>query len=112
MQVMQEASGAELGWFFDQWLREPGYPVLQVRSRPDDTETGSIVEIEQIQGEFAPRFVLPLTLAFDTPSGEQRRSVRLTEARQEFRFSDVPAASAVRIDPDGDLLIRVVTGGS
>ena len=29
--TMEEASGTELGWFFEQWLHRPGYPVIASR---------------------------------------------------------------------------------
>ena len=31
--ALEAVSGRELGWFFHQWLAEPGYPVITLDSR-------------------------------------------------------------------------------
>jgi aminopeptidase N len=108
--VMEEVSGEGLGWFFDQWLYQPGYPVLSFETGADADSGYMEVTLRQVQGEYAPRFRLPLTLEFQWGGGRERFDIVL-EAEEEdgvFSFPGVPADARVTVDPDGWLLKRVV----
>lgn len=108
--VMEAASGEELGWFFDQWLQRPGYPVLGV-SRGADPDSGYLqVTLRQLQGEYAPRFRLPLTLEFQWSGNRERSEVVLEGESGIFTFPGVPAGARVTVDPDGWVLKRLAGG--
>ncbi len=49
--VMERAAGQPLGWFFGQWLRQPGYPMLACRWRivRGDTTPHAAVALQQVQ---------------------------------------------------------------
>src|SRR5258705_7309242 len=47
--VMEKASGKDLGWFFHQWLHQPGYPQLDVTWQHDAGAGRMIVGITQRQ---------------------------------------------------------------
>jgi aminopeptidase N len=105
--AMEEVSGRELGWFFEQWLERPGYPVLQV-----ETEAGTpgglvAVTVRQVQGEYAPRFRFPLELELRWQGGSRRERVEVTGAEETFRFEGVPGPVEVVVDPDLELLKRI-----
>jgi aminopeptidase N len=108
--VMEEVSGEGLGWFFDQWLYRPGYPVLSVETGADPDSGYMEVVLRQIQGGYAPRFRLPLTLEFQWGGDRERFDIVLEaeEAEGVFSFPGVPADARVTVDPDGWLLKRVV----
>jgi aminopeptidase N len=109
--VMEKASGKDLGWFFHQWLYQPGYPQHDVTWQQDAGAGRILLGITQRQKPAWGLFRIPsLTLEFRGPSGRTlRRNVALSGGRAETsaRF-DLPfAPSEVRVDPDGKLLLSV-----
>jgi aminopeptidase N len=106
--VMEKAAKADYGWFFRQWLYQPGYPQLDVAWRYDAGARRVVVGITQRQKAEWGLFRLPaLTLEFLGANGAVvRRDVAVTSRETNLRL-DVPfAPSEVRADPDGKLLIR------
>src|SRR6266550_1026069 len=107
-QVMEGAAGVELGWFFRQWLRQPGYPQLDVTWQYDAASGRVLLGVTQSQKATWGLFRIPvLTLEFRGADGTAwRRDVLLT-GRQAFPRFDIPfAPTEVRVDPGGKLLLR------
>ncbi len=107
--VMEKAAKADFGWFFHQWLYQPGYPQLDVSWRYDAGARRVLLGIAQRQKSEWGLFRLPaLTLEFRGPAGAVvRRDVAVTGREADLRV-DLPFAPAeVRVDPDGKLLLRV-----
>jgi len=106
--TMEAASGRDLGWYFDQWLRQPGYPQLDVTWRYDARAREAVLDVAQVQPAAWGTFRLPVTVV-ELSDGARvlaRRTVELSAARaQTLRIPiDAPPA-AVRVDPDGALLL-------
>jgi aminopeptidase N len=108
--VMEAATGVELEWFFEQWLHQPGYPVLRLDAGEDGVSGGLQVTLAQIQGDYAPRFRLPLELEFAWEGGSRRERVVLDGAEETFVFPGVSSAARVTVDPDGRVLKRLAGG--
>ncbi|GBD31704.1 Aminopeptidase N [bacterium HR33] len=105
--VMEEVSGRSLGWFFEQWLLQPGYPRLSAEWAYRD---GSLVlRVRQMQeerwGSFALR--LPVRVEFEG-GGAEEFVVRVSgwQSEVERRLRDRPVR--VWLDPGGTLLMEVV----
>jgi aminopeptidase N len=104
---LEVSSGKPLGWFFDQWLRRPGFPELtRVWWHYDAATRHVLLEITQ-GSRFAP-FRFPLTVDVTDPRGATRR-VQLevaAAANQQLtlpgEFAQMPRFMA--FDPDVDLL--------
>ena len=106
--VMERASGKTLDWFFSQWLRQPGYPQLDVAWRYDATAREAVLDVAQVQPLAWGTFRLPgVTLAFATAAGEPvRRGVEVAAARRQVLRIPLPAPPTdLRVDPDGSLLL-------
>ena len=102
--VMEDVSGRELEWFFDQWLRRPGVPELEVAWRFD--EAASAVELTVVQ--LGPTiYRLPLDVEAVLDDG---RTVRgRVDVEGERTAASLPVQSRperLRIDPDAWLLMR------
>lgn len=102
--AMERASGRDLGWFFDQWLTRPGYPVLRVAQRWIESTREVEVEVTQVQPESWPRFRLPTEILVRGAWGERRRAVELTGARTTVRIATPGPADAAVVDPDARML--------
>jgi aminopeptidase N len=109
--AMERASGQDLDWFFDQWLYRPGYPVLAVTTGADPEAGYLQVVLRQVQGDYAPRFQLPITLEFQWSGNRERDSVTLRGTQGIFTFPGIPADARVTVDPDGWILKRLAGGG-
>ncbi len=105
--VMERASDLSLGWFFGQWLRQPGYPELDVIWSWDAASRRVALDIDQVQPAAWGLFRLPsVTLEF--VSGSEilaRRTVSVSGARQSVRLDLPGPPTDVRVDPDGAWLL-------
>ena len=70
--AVEATSGRPLGWFFDQWLRRPGYAEVATSWRYDASQRRVVATITQGTRFGAYRF--PLTVAVTDASGRERRS--------------------------------------
>ena len=102
--AMEEESGRELGWFFDQWLYRPGHPILRVSHSWDSAAGEAVVTLEQVQKSEWPTFRMPVTFEFSTERGAIRSTVQMVGRREVYRLRLPAAPTAVRIDPDGWVL--------
>ena len=100
---MEEASGKDLKWFFDQWLYKAGHPELKVRWHYEDADKTVRVKVEQTQkvDEQTPLFRLPTTLDLTEAAGKSRViPIVIDGASQEFVIPAAVKPVMVRIDPD------------
>lgn len=106
---METASKQKLGWFFDQWLRRPGYPEVTAGWTYDSVAHAVVVDVTQ--GMRFGAFEFSLTIAAADSSGTIRRAaVRFTPAsgaRQEIRIPLATSPVSVALDPDVELLARL-----
>ena len=105
--VMERASDQRLDWFFDQWLRRPGFPRLDVAWHWDAASKRVSLDIGQAQPAAWGLFRLPaVTVEFLNGGGAPaRRTVSVSTARQTVQFDLPGPPTDVRVDPDGALLL-------
>lgn len=109
-QVAEEASGQDLTAFFDQWVRRPGLPQIDVGWQTiTDNATGSAavqLRLCQVQPGDVP-FQLPLEIEF-LSSGQQAREQMQLDEFEEGIVLDLPfEPTALTVDPDNNVLARV-----
>ena len=100
--AMELATGLELGWFFEQWLEQPGHPVLETEWAWDGR--GVDVEIRQVQSEDWPAFRMPATLEVRTAAGTLREQLIIEGRITRFRMASPREPTAVTVDPDDWIL--------
>ena len=108
---LEAASGMPLGWFFDQWLRRPGFPELTTSWTYDAAAKRVILSITQA-GRFGS-YRFPLTVDIKTAVGRRVRTRVDVTAQPSTRVTlDPPLDTApveLVFDPDGELLATIVT---
>ena len=106
----ERTSGQRLDWFFDQWLRRPGIPILRSSWRWDSARNQLVVTV--VQGQIAAPYRLSLTVDVMEGDGAVKR-VRLPIPAQVTTTIDVPLSlsavpRSVVFDADVSLLGVVV----
>ena len=102
--VMERAAARPLGWFFDQWLLQPGYPKLAVTWSYANGELA--LEVAQTQPAEWGRFRVSLPIAVQLEDGHTDTLTVPVEAREETSYRHAFAARPSRLvaDPAGTLL--------
>jgi aminopeptidase N len=98
--VMEEAAGADLAWFFQQWLLRAGSPSIEWSWRHDAGTKK--VEVSLTQTQPGGPYRLPL----DVLAGGKLQRIELTERTQSFAFAAESAAAAVELDPNTWVLME------
>ena len=108
--AMEEASGQDLNWFFDQWVFHGGHPELTVTWKYEDADKTLRLKVEQTQPVDAttPLFRLPTTLEFGDESGVRSVPIVIDARSQEFIIPTPNRPKMVQIDPQS-WLIKVLT---
>ena len=105
--VMEEVSGQALGWFFDQWLRSPGFPVVDVQWTWDGSASEVEVTIEQVQDRSWATYRMPVTLDIRDGSGGRRHEVEIDGRQTRLRLPASAPPTEIVFDPDGWILAQV-----
>lgn len=106
--AMEDVSGEDLNWFFNQWFFEAGHPRLNVASEYLDGEL--IVTVEQTQdAEKEPAiFILPTEIDVFTSDGRRQRiDFRIDKRISEIRIPMEDKPALVILDPRDILLAEV-----
>jgi aminopeptidase N len=102
--ALEEESGRDLGWFFQQWVFQPGHPILQVNQTWDAAAGEAVITVEQVQKAGWPTFRFPLELAFSVAGNEIRQRFQINGRTETVRLRLAGAPQSMRVDPDGWLL--------
>lgn len=109
-QAVEEVSGMDLNWFFNQWYFGTGHPVLKVSHEYNEADKELTVRIEQIQDKqgYLNNFRLPVEIATFYGAGiNDIHKVWLEQKSQSFTIDVKEKPAAVIIDPR-DVLLMVV----
>jgi aminopeptidase N len=102
--VMEETSGADLDWFFQQWLYRPGSPVVSGGWKYNSA--AKVVEIELAQTQSGAAYRLPLEIAVSVAGAPL--AIRRVEFNGKTQKIEIPAdkePSSVELDPNAWVLM-------
>ena len=86
--AIEEATGQNLYWFFDQWVYKAGHPVFDVSYRWNDTVQAVLMSVKQTQhvDSLTGIFRVPVDIEITTPAGSTTHAVGLQSADTVLSF--------------------------
>lgn len=100
--AMEEESGIELGWFFEQWLERPGYPQVEARTKWDG-EAG-VLSLELVQTQPWPPFRFPLDIEANGEGYRLHKTVWVERGEERVAWQLPGEPLGVVVDPSNRLL--------
>lgn len=107
--ALEEVSGRDLNWFFNQWYFGSGHPKLTIDYSYNDSTKTATVHVKQTQTE-AP-FILPVAIDIYQGKEKQRHQVWVDQKDQTFAFTVAGRPDLVNFDGDKILLCEKVENG-
>jgi aminopeptidase N len=92
--VMEENSGTDLGWFFEQWLNRAGSPVVEGSWRYDAGAKKITIQLAQKQPGEAYRLLLEVGIS------ERIEMIEMTRKEQQFEIASDKEPTSVVLDPN------------
>lgn len=112
--AIEEATGQNLSWFFDEWVYRMGHPEFEITSNYDGAKSLKLT-VKQTQKPDDKRpwfpspdfFTMPVDIAITTASGEKVHRVWIDKAEKEFAF-DVDSKPLIVNFDRGNYIIKQV----
>ena len=111
LKAMEEASGRDLDWFFDQWVYMGGHPKLVVRHVWDEQKKTLRVTVTQAQkaDRLTPAaFRLPMDIEFTMGSDKKTEDLNVIKRVETFSFKLPSRPTAIRVDPRERVPVKTV----
>jgi len=103
--AMEEVSGEDLNWFFNQWFLGKGHPVIFTEQEINQEQQTVTLHIQQAQSFNV--FRLPVKIALWDETGKHSYSLVLDSANQQFTFPFKGKLANVLLDEEQILLAKV-----
>jgi aminopeptidase N len=100
--ALEEASGRDLNWFFNQWYFNSGHPVLNVTYKYDAGTKTQFVYLQQTQAGDA--FILPMAIDIYAGGKKTRNNVWMRNKADTLSFTVATKPDLVNVDGDKVLL--------
>ncbi|MBI3949507.1 MAG: HEAT repeat domain-containing protein [Acidobacteria bacterium] len=113
--AIEEATGQNLQWFFDEWVYKMGHPEFEITLKYNDSAKMLALTVKQTQKPDDKRpwfqspdfFTMPVDIAITTASGEKVHRVWVDKAEKEFTFPVDSKPLIINFDR-GNYLIKQV----
>jgi aminopeptidase N len=100
--ALEEASGLDLNWYFNQWYYGAGHPVLNISYKWDDASKTETVYLQQTQdGQI---FKLPMAIDIYAGGKKERHQVWMNDKADTLTFHAPSKPDLINVDGDKVLL--------
>jgi len=105
--AVEEATGYNLYWFFDEWVYKAGHPVYDVSYKYDMNSHEMVLNVRQTQtvDSLTPVYRMPVDLLIESPSQKISCRVWVDSSSNTYTFNLSEAPSMVNFD-ENDLLLK------
>jgi len=100
--ALEEASGLDLNWFFNQWYYGAGHPILNIGYKWDEAAKKETVYIQQTQD--GQLFKLPIAVDVYAGGKKERHKVWINDKADTLTFDVASKPDLVNVDGDKALL--------
>ena len=100
--ALEQVSGKDLNWFFNQWYFGSGHPKLNITYSYD--ESGKTVSVNVKQTQSGQAFILPVAVDVYTGGKKERHDVWVNQKDQTFSYEVKSRPELVNFDGDKILL--------
>ncbi len=108
--AIEEATGRNLDWFFEQWIFKAGHPELEARWDYDDDAKLAKLTIKQTQKVIGdtPLFRLPMKVwVWSSAKGRVEHTIHVTKTEESFFLPSPKKPTLVQLDPHGVALKKL-----
>jgi aminopeptidase N len=105
--AIEEATGQNLYWFFNEWLYKAGHPILDVSCRWSDSAKSVYLTVKQTQelDSLTGVFHTPVDIEVTTPQGATTHRVNIVSSDTTFTFP-TPSKPLLVLFDKGNWLIK------
>ncbi|MEZ5346794.1 MAG: M1 family metallopeptidase [Pyrinomonadaceae bacterium] len=110
--VMEEVSGRNLGWFFDQWVYAEGFPkikVTQIYRTSTKTLELRFLQVHKPDSDTPAVFKLPFDIDISVGNASVRKKISLDKRDQTVSIQLDGKPDRVAFDKDLDVPLKLVT---
>jgi aminopeptidase N len=100
--ALEEASGLDLNWFFNQWYFGAGHPELRITYKWNEASKTQAIYLQQIQN--GPVFILPVAVDFYLADKTQRTIVWMRTRADTFTIQLDSKPNLVNVDAEKTLI--------
>ena len=102
--ALEQASGLDLNWYFNQWYYSAGHPELNIGYKWDEASHTQTVYLQQTQDGNA--FTLPFAVDIYTGGKKERHKVWMKDKADTLTFKVATKPDLVNVDGDKILLTK------
>src|SRR4030095_6250011 len=109
--AMEESSGRDLDWFFDQWVYKAGHPKLDVKFVWNDATKTAHLAVRQTQtpDRITPgAFRLPMEVEFTIGPETRKEKLNVTKRTEVFSYALPARPGNIQVDPDEKIPVKTV----
>jgi len=101
LEALEDATGRNFDWFFDQWIFKAGHPEFEVTCAWDDKASFAALTIQQKQkpDELTSIFRVPVKVRFVGKAFDETRSFEIKDASHTFHVSLPSRPRWIAFDP-------------
>jgi len=102
--AMEEASGFDLNWFFNQWFYGAGHPILDISYHWDETTHLQSLYLKQTQDGHP--FLLPIAVDIYAAGQKMRYQAWLRHSSDTLTFNAIEKPDLVNVDAEKTLIVK------